>query len=68
MITVPIHEGEALPGGQLSFDNPDVAMAELIYTVVTIVMGRELVSRKYSKNYRRDDILSRGNLAGKLSL
>ena len=26
LITVPIHEGEARGRGQLSFDNPDVAM------------------------------------------
>ena len=26
VITVPIHEGEARGRGQLSFDNPDVAM------------------------------------------
>ena len=30
MITVPIHEGEARGGGQLSFDNPDVAMVVTI--------------------------------------
>ena len=47
MITVPIHEGEARGRGQLSSDNPKVAIVQLIYTSYNT--ERELVSRKYSK-------------------
>ena len=36
MITVPFHEGEARGRGQLSFDNPDVAMVKLFYTIATL--------------------------------
>ena len=39
MTTVSIHEGETRGRGQLSFDNPDVAMVVynlFIYTIVTI--------------------------------
>ena len=36
MITVPIHKGEARGRGQLLFDNPDVTMVKLFYTIVTI--------------------------------
>ena len=36
MVTVPIHDGEARGRGQLSFDNPNVTMVQLIYTIVTI--------------------------------
>ena len=36
MIIVLIHEGEAQGRGQLSFNNPDVAMVDLFYTIVTI--------------------------------
>ena len=36
MITVPIHEGKARGRRQLSLDNPDVTMVQLIYTIVAI--------------------------------
>ena len=33
LITVPIHEGEARVRGQLAYDNPDVAMVLVFYTI-----------------------------------
>ena len=52
MITVPIHEGEARVRGQLAYDNPDVAMVYVFYTI-----GNEC----------REYIMSGGNLRGSIS-
>ena len=60
MITVPIHKGEARVRGQLAYDNPDVAMVQVFYTIGKWTKGVYHVRRKFKRGY----IMSGGNLSG----
>ena len=60
MITVLVHEGKARVRGQLAYDNPDVAMIEVFYTIGKWMQRVYNVRRKF----KREHIISGGNLSG----